>query len=189
MKLKEIEEQINTNNKPYLKEIADTLFSKHAAIMIGAGFSKNAIPNSPYTNAFPDWNELGDAFFERLNGKKPDADNNYLNVLRLANEVEAAFGRPVLDSILLNSIPDLNHSPSELHKKLLNLPWTDVFTTNYDTLLERTAENIVDYKYTVVHNKDDLVGSSQTKNYKVAWQFSIGQTIHYYGRGLQKIPS
>ena len=56
-----------------------------------------------------------------------------------AEEVEAAFGRPALDNILQDCIPDLEYEPSELHKKLLNLPWTDVFTTNYDTLLERAT--------------------------------------------------
>ena len=79
-------------------------------------------------------------------------------MLRLANEIEAAFGRPALDSILSQSIPDLNYSPSELHKKLLNLPWEDVFTTNYDTLLERTAETLIDYKYSIVHkNKNEKI--------------------------------
>lgn len=171
MEINEIKRLIGDNNSAYLKEISDKLFSKHAAIMIGAGFSKNAIPNSPYTNTFSDWNELGDIFFEKLNGKKPDKNDRYLNVLRLANEIEAAFGRPVLDSILRQSIPDLNYSPSELHKKLLNLPWEDVFTTNYDTLLERTAETLIDYKYSIVHNKDDLVGSSKPRIIKLHGSF------------------
>ena len=72
MEINEIKKLISEKNIAYLKEISDKLFSKHAAIMIGAGFSKNAIPNSPYTNTFSDWNELGDIFFEKLNGKKPD---------------------------------------------------------------------------------------------------------------------
>ena len=171
MEINEIKKLIGDNNSAYLKEISDKLFSKHAAIMIGAGFSKNAIPNSPYTNTFSDWNELGDIFFEKLNGKKPDKNDRYLNVLRLANEIEAAFGRPVLDSILRQSIPDLNYSPSELHKKLLNLPWEDVFTTNYDTLLERTAETLIDYKYSIVRNKDDLVGTSKPRIIKLHGSF------------------
>lgn len=171
MEINEIKKLISENNIAYLKEISDKLFSKHAAIMIGAGFSKNAIPNSPYTNTFSDWNELGDIFFEKLNGKRPDKNDRYLNVLRLANEIEAVFGRPVLDSILRQSIPDLNYSPSELHKKLLNLPWEDVFTTNYDTLLERTAENLIDYKYSIVHNKDDLVGASKPRIIKLHGSF------------------
>ena len=171
MEINEIKKLIGENNIAYLKEISDKLFSKHAAIMIGAGFSKNAIPNSPYTNTFSDWNELGDIFFEKLNGKKPGVNDRYLNVLRLANEIEAAYGRPVLDSILRQSIPDLNYSPSELHKKLLNLPWEDVFTTNYDTLLERTAETLIDYKYSIVHNKDDLVGAPKPRIIKLHGSF------------------
>lgn len=30
--------------------------------------------------------------------------------------------------------------PGELHKQLLKFPWIDVFTTNYDTLLEQTVD-------------------------------------------------
>ena len=163
--------QINKNIIPYLKEIADKLFSNHAAVMVGAGFSKNAIPNSPCTIKFSDWNELGDIFFEKLNGEKPSKKDKYLNVLRLANEVEATFGRPVLDEILMNSIPDLNYSPSELHTRLLDLPWVDVFTTNYDTLLERAAENLVDYKYTIIHNKEDLIGALKPRIIKLHGSF------------------
>ena len=35
-------------------------------------------------------------------------------------------------------IPDTDHQPGKLHNLLLQLPWRDIFTTNYDTLLERT---------------------------------------------------
>ena len=37
-----------------------------------------------------------------------------------------------------------------------NCPWTDVLTTNWDTLLERAAENSVDYSYEVVRTEADL---------------------------------
>lgn len=71
----------------------------------------------------------------------------------LAQEVEISFGRTKLDTILKDSIPDKDYSPSNLHKDLLNLSWRDVFTTNYDTLLERTADMVTDRRYTVVLNQ------------------------------------
>ena len=39
---------------------------------------------------------------------------------------------------------------------LLELPWTDVLTTNWDTLLERASESTVDYSYEVVRTEADL---------------------------------
>jgi hypothetical protein len=58
--------------------------------------------------------------------------------LRIASEYEAAFGKARLDALILEMTPDLQYVPSKLHRLLLELPWADVFTTNYDTLLERT---------------------------------------------------
>lgn len=62
--------------------------------------------------------------------------------LRLASENEAAFTRSALDDLLLNAIQDTGYHPGNLHRMLLSLPWADVFTTNYDTLLERTRQFI-----------------------------------------------
>ena len=104
--------------------------------MVGAGFSRNAAPPGSDPE-FPDWSELGNRFYERLHGRKPEPDHNYLQMSSLAHEIEAAFGRPALNQMLRDAIPDLQHEPSPLHTKLLDLPWSDVFTTNYDTLLER----------------------------------------------------
>ena len=42
----------------------------------------------------------------------------------------------------------------------MNLSWRDVFTTNYDTLLERTADMVTDRRYNVVLNQEDLVNSN-----------------------------
>ena len=42
----------------------------------------------------------------------------------------------------------------------MELPWCDVFTTNYDTLLERTADQITNRRYNVVVCQEDLVNSS-----------------------------
>ena len=56
--------------------------------------------------------------------------------------------------MLRDSIPDLQHEPSPLHEALLDLPWSDVFTTNYDTLLERASRSVVSQRYDVVLKPD-----------------------------------
>ncbi len=137
--------------RPYLNEIADRLWAERAAVMVGAGFSKNS------GNGFPDWNQLGDLFYQKAHGVKPDsAKHKYLNVLRLAEEVQAAIGRPALENLLRSNIPDLNVEPSGLHVHLLELPWVDVFTTNYDTLLERASAKVETRRYEPVVNKEDI---------------------------------
>jgi len=156
---------------PCLYEIAERLKTRHASIMVGSGFSKNT-EGSDKTKYFPSWNELGNKFLEKLSeGRTDKKKNEYLNPLKLAGELEAAFGRPALNSIIRSNIPDNEFQPSELHKKLLTLPWTDVFTTNYDTLLERAAENILQYRYETVVNKEDLIWSTKPRIIKLHGSF------------------
>jgi len=148
---KEFETDVPDSISPYLNEIAERLRDMRAAVMVGAGFSKNA------GHGFPDWNQLGDLFYLKAHGVEPDSTKQkYLNVLRLAEEVQAAIGRPALENLLRSNIPDLTIEPSDLHVLLLELPWVDVFTTNYDTLLERASAKVVNRRYEPVVNKEDI---------------------------------
>ena len=92
-------------------------------------------------------------------------------MLKLAEEVEAAYGRTVLNQLIRDSLPDDEYAPSDLHEKLLNLGWKDVFTTNYDTLLERTLEKITDRHYSLILNKEDLIYSSDPRIIKLHGSF------------------
>lgn len=157
--------------KPYLDEIADRLWSKNAAVMVGAGFSRNAKPVGSASVSFPDWSELGDSFFKKLHGRSPGKQARYLNLLKLAEQVEAAFGRPALDALLRREIPDLTYEPSPLHSQLLNLPWQDVFTTNYDTLLERARVSVTLNHYDVVVKKEDLLYANKPRIVKLHGNF------------------
>ncbi len=155
--------------RPYLFEIAERLWSGHATVMVGAGFSKNAIKTDTTKKDLPNWNELGDVFFEKIYKSKPE--QKYLNVLKLAEEVEAAFGRPALDQLLRQQIPDKDFEPSELHTTLLELPWSDVFTTNYDTLLERGCESVFNQKFDIIINHQDLIYSERPRIIKLHGSF------------------
>ena len=162
--------QIHPAVRPYLDVIADRLLSGHAAVMVGAGFSRNAVPSGSGP-AFPNWSQLGDRFYERLHGRRPESDRNYLQVPALAHEVEAAFGRPELNQMLRDEIPDLQHAPLRLHVRLLGLPWSDVFTTNYDTLLERACRSIISQRYDVVVKPEDLGHSKRPRIVKLHGSF------------------
>jgi hypothetical protein len=156
---------------PYLYEITGRLQMGHASVMIGTGFSKNAEGGSK-TKKIPLWNDLGDIFYDKLKGGSlGKKTKEYLDPLKLAEEVEAAFGRPALNNIIRSNIPNEEFQPSELHKKLLNLPWSDIFTTNYDTLLERAAENILQFRYETIINKEDLIWSTKPRIIKLHGSF------------------
>lgn len=167
-----MESKIPNNINHFLYEIADRLWNGHASIMIGAGFSRNAKKTSSNPNLFPTWNELGDIFYEKLHSRKPnESDKSYLNVLKLADEIEVTFGKEYLNNLIKKVIPDNEYIPSDLHVKMLSLPWKDVFTTNYDTLLERSADLIVDKRYEIVTNKHDLVWSTSPRIVKLHGSF------------------
>jgi len=116
--------------------------------MVGAGFSLNTIPLPGVKSRFPTWRELVLSMFDELHPrnlnetqKETQARKDHfsgINALRLASEYEAAFDRRKLELLIRDRNPDSEHLPSPLHSLLLQLPWKDVFTTNYDTLLERT---------------------------------------------------
>jgi len=151
----------------YFSEIAERLWTGHASIIVGAGFSKNAINTINASKTPPDWGQLGDVLYEKLHNRKPDASVKYLNLLKLAEEFEAAFGRSTLEHFIQKNIADSEYEPSDIHKMLMELPWTDVFTTNYDTLLERSCKDVLSRKYDVVVNQNDLVYSNKPRIIKL----------------------
>lgn len=180
---------IPTEILPYLEEIAENLYANHASVMIGAGFSKNAQKGESLKKQSPSWYELGECFYKKIHGKSPnDIDKSYLDVLKLAEEVEAIYGRNTLEKILKSEIPNNELKPSELHTKLLRLPWTDVFTTNYDTLLERAAITIVERRYETVVNRKDLVWSKKPRIVKLHGSFPSDRPFIITEEDYRKYP-
>lgn len=148
---------IPKDNLKYLDEICDKLSKGNAAIIVGSGFSKNSIKKTESATElnFPDWSELGKIFFFQLNGRYPEENESDYDLLELADKIIVEFNRAVLEQLLIKYIPDNDYEPSDLHKDLLKLPWSDVFTTNYDTLLERASYG-AKRKYSVVATQNDL---------------------------------
>ena len=164
--------RISQITEMYLEEISEHLKKGRAVVMVGAGFSKNAVKTVVTNKHFLNWNELGDIFYKKIYGKTPERGQEcYLDAVKLASIVESIFGRPILDQLLLEHLPDEEYEPGELHKKLLSLNWADVFTTNYDTLLERTRKFVPNRKYHTVLCMEDLVYSSCPRIVKLHGSF------------------
>lgn len=127
-----------------------------AAVLVGAGFSRNAELAAADSPPPPLWEDLAHGMRRQLydDGQSEFAPSD---PLRLAEEFRAYLGQAALNDHLRESITDESWFPSSLHRDLLALPWADVLTTNYDTLLERAAQHVTRYAYQVVKTSSDLV--------------------------------
>ena len=150
---------MNKVTQEHLNTIAERLWAGQASLLVGAGFSKNA-QRKTGAKLPPSWEELGDIFFEKSRNRKArDADRAYESILRLAEDVENMCGRPALIDLIKSSLNDDLIFPSDAHMNLLALPWQDVYTTNYDTLLERCADKLKEQNkrfYTTIRNSQDI---------------------------------
>ena len=157
--------QMSSSMKMMLDYLKRYLDEGKASAFVGAGFSRNA--TMPETAEMKDWNMLGTDFYQR---KPSSSDAMFLSPIHLASEVEASFGRNELDNLIIQSLPDDIIVPSKLHKNLLDLNWHDVFTTNYDTLLERAYLD-TERPYTIVTNKETLLYSTSPRIVKLHGSF------------------
>ncbi len=130
--------------------------------MVGAGFSFNATPSVSSARPFPTWAHLTKALAETLYPEQGQADKAVTSseALRLAQEFEAVYGRFRLEEFIRRTIPDAEYGPGELHKRLLSLPWADVFTTNWDTLLERGSLDVHERLYDAVLTQSQIPSAS-----------------------------
>lgn len=133
---------MNKQLEIYLSEIAEQLWKNRVSLFIGSGFSLNAISEEG-VKSMPLWNDLGDMFFKKIYGRAPKfKDKAYVNVMRLADDVENVFGRNALNEMITDAISDNKRKPSDLYYTMLSLPWTNIYTTNFDSLLERAAQEL-----------------------------------------------
>ena len=147
-----------------------------ASVMVGSGFSRNAERTSISAKEMPTWRDLVDHFYNSLypqdkascnqENARPATDNT-----RIAQEYEAAFGRSALHDTLRRLIPNEGYKPGKYHERLLKLPWRDVFTTNWDTLLEKGRAQVPEQDYRVVRNMGEIPMSRQPRIVKLHGSF------------------
>lgn len=147
---------------PHLENIRNNLWfnegKSRVSVMIGAGFSLNAQKIEQSFSSIAIWNEIKERLIDKLPHYKDIREKDVLTIGQIYVE---EYGRSSLDQILKDAVPDNNYEPGELHYKLLNLPWADVYTTNYDTLLERAKKNIFNRNYQVIYDISDIPSSEQ----------------------------
>lgn len=125
-----------------------------ASVMVGAGFSLNAAPKSAGAPQFMTWRDLSARMQTRIGASGRSLGTS--DMLRLASEFECVLGAAALEQLIRDAVPDEHHEPGRLHQRLLDLPWADIFTTNYDTLLERARPSVITYRYDLVCSIADI---------------------------------
>lgn len=141
---------------PALQAIQNALWHvsdvRGAAVMVGSGFSLNAELASPTSKAPPLWSQMAATMEKKMISGSSGAHNP----LRLAEEFRALLGQSALDGLIRDLVPDVEWLPSEAHRCLLSLPWSDVLSTNWDTLLERAKADLTEQTYDVVLTPEDI---------------------------------
>ena len=153
--------------RPKLDHLRDLLRSGRASVMVGAGFSKNAQMEEGVD--IKDWNGLAQIFYKIAYGHEPsDKDLKLRAPIELASRVTSLHGHDFMDSLLEKILPDDKISPGKLHKELVKLPWADIYTTNYDSLLER-ADSSKAYYY--IRGEKDIIQKSGARIIKLHGSF------------------
>lgn len=133
---------------PEFQALASSLHQGSAAVMVGAGFSRSAAVSADPSQKIPLWKD----FAYLLAGDNTSGES----LLRLAEGYVALHKRQKLNHLIKEAINDASWQPGELYQQLLQLPWAEVLTTNWDTLLERASKEITTQLYEVVHYPQDL---------------------------------
>lgn len=151
-----------------LDRICRYMSQNMASAMVGAGFSLNAKKMNPHAQ-MKNWNTLVSTFWELIYADE-EKKFDFTTPMHLASLLEARHGRSELDHQIASSLPDDELMPGELHLAMMRLPWKDVFTTNYDRLLEKAAD-MTDRSYNVVTNKNTLLYKTAPRIIKLHGSF------------------
>ena len=162
-------------DQSHINRVRDALHQRSgngASVMVGSGFSRNAERIIRNGREMPMWQDLVNHFYDTLYPQgstsqsgandRPATDN-----VRIAQEYEAAFGRSALHDALRRLVPDTEHTPGFEHQRLLKLPWRDIYTTNWDTLLERAQGQVTEKHYSTITSVEEIPMASRPRIVKL----------------------
>ena len=176
---------------PALKKLAEALWRQDskqcgAAIMVGAGFSRCSASHVGGTKKLPLWFDFANKLARELDENNRDLAK--ADPLRLAEEYRAFFGQAALNALIKSEIEDDAWTPGVLHSRLLSLPWSEVMTTNWDTLLERAAVNVHSPVYSVVAKQSDLSYARSPRIVKLHGSIGITEKLIFAQEDYRRYP-
>ena len=172
---------------PAVQKLAAALWQQEnayhgAAVMVGAGFSRSAATTGDVNRKLPLWPDLSSALATEL-GASAHSDP-----LRLAQEYLAYFGKQALHDLIKKEVNDAAWSPGEQHKSLLELPWSEVLTTNWDTLLERASMEVHHPVYNVVSRQEELSNARSPRIVKLHGTVKVTEDLVFTQEDYRKYP-
>ena len=119
-------------DQSHINQVRDALWRRSgggASVMVGSGFSRNALKVRPGAKPLPMWDDLTKEMFNKLYPQENNKKLSTQNPLKLAQEYESTFGRSDLNRYLQQLVRDDEFKPGCAYERLLKLPWRDIFTT------------------------------------------------------------
>ena len=150
--------------------------------MVGAGFSRSAAISGDVNKRLPLWPHLSAILAAEL-----DADTKS-EPLRLAQEYCAHFGKQALHDLVKKEVNDNAWTSGALHSSLLRLPWSEVLTTNWDTLLERASSSVYQPIYSVVCRQEELASTRSPRIVKLHGTIDITADLVFTQEDYRKYP-
>jgi hypothetical protein len=181
----------NLTDYPALKKLAEALWRQDskqfgAAIMVGAGFSRCSASHVSGSKKLPLWFDFSNKLACELDASNKDLPKS--DPLRLAEEYRAFFGQAALSALIKSEVEDDAWSPGVLHSRLLSLPWSEVLTTNWDTLLERAAINVHSPVYSVVAKQSDLSYARSPRIAKLHGSIGVTEKLIFAQEDYRRYP-
>jgi hypothetical protein len=87
-------------------------------------------------------------------------------MMALGDKFQAQKGSARLRAALETAVPDEDYAPGLAHQLLVRLPWADIFTTNWDSLLERAVDTY-DRSYDTVVTVEQIASTSAPRIVKL----------------------
>lgn len=170
-----------------LKKLAAALWQQDnsfygAAVMVGAGFSRVAASTGDGKAKLPLWSELAEALSKEV------GSNKHADPLRLAEEYRAYFGKQAILDLVKKAINDAAWTPGVLHRDLLELPWSEILTTNWDTLLERASLEIHHPVYNIVSRQEDLSSARAPRIVKLHGTINVTDELIFAQEDYRRYP-
>lgn len=161
---------------PLIEKLAQALwqrdkFGHGVAIMVGAGFSRCAATTYDTDKKLPIWRDLAQKLADEL------GESEHTDALRLAQMYQDYFGKARLYDLLKNAVEDEIWEPAELYEQLLSMPWSEVLTTNWDTLLERGAKNIHEPIYDIASKQEDMASCHSPRIVKLHGTINVSSDL------------
>lgn len=172
---------------PLIKKLAEALWQNEtsyqgAAIMVGSGFSRSAAYSGDMNNKLPLWFDLLKKLTDDMNS------DPWGDPLRIAEEYSSYFGKQALRDLIEKNINDSSWMPGDLYKSLLQLPWSEILTTNWDTLLERASSAIYKPVYSIVNKPEDLSSACSPRIVKLHGTLQISDNLIFTQEDYRKYP-